>query len=98
MNLWETMLYNENFLTTLDPMSYMHLNMDFSQLKYIKNELFAVNISSADKQQICEKIANYLYYCTDTAFYLEYLSDDIVKLEALFHVDLKNLKGKRHFN
>ena len=68
MNLWETMLYSENFLTVLAPMSYIPLNIDFSQLKYLKNILFAVNISSADKQQICKKIANCLYYCTDAAF------------------------------
>lgn len=77
MDLWEAMLYNESFLTTLDPMSYMHINIDFSQLRHTKNDLINTDFATADIEAVTDSIANYLYYCTDAAFCLSVLSEDI---------------------
>jgi len=77
INLWEATLYNESFVSVVDPMSFMHLNIDLTKMKHIKEQLLRTDLSSATTQEICELIAEYLYYGTDAAFSLQFLAEDI---------------------
>ncbi len=67
-SFFENMRYNDDFVTTLSPTSFMVLSIDFENMNRISNELKEVNAENLDRQKVSEQIADYLFYLSDAAF------------------------------
>ncbi len=94
----EAILYNENLVSTVAPMSYMFLNMDVSQMKKISSDLSEIDPENFDRQKTAELIAEYLYCCTDAAFSMEVLKEDITfDLVTLAMVEESVLKDNVYY-
>ena len=75
--LFETMLYNENFISTLHPLSYTMLHHNLDTQSTVRQKLKGLDPDNLNRQETAELIAEYLFSLADAAFSMDCLREDV---------------------
>lgn len=75
--LFETMLYNENFISTLHPLSYSMIHHNLDTQSTIRRQLNDFDPNNLDRQETADLIAEYLFSLADAAFSMDCLMEDV---------------------
>lgn len=80
-NLFETMLFHDELVSSLSPQSYLTLVDDMENAKLAQNRLAKLDLNTADRQVLADYIAQYLFYCMDTYFNLGAIDSNGIDFE-----------------
>ena len=72
----ETMLENENCVSVMRAATYCLLCVDMHQQKTLQEDLLGLDPQRIDRQDVCDQIAEYLYYNMKEPLLVSYLVED----------------------